>query len=135
MQQDAHTASRHLTLTWMGLVTGVVMIAAVMYWLPFTATGHFPGGALWWLAIALPVGPALVLRQRMRALEQAAHRDPAKVGEWRVACMLCWSVADMPVMLGAPLGMVSGQQELILGGLVVSIALLLVSRPDSSRHV
>lgn len=135
MQQDTQDLGRQMSLMWMGLLTGVVMVAGLMYWLPYQAAPDFPGGALWWLAILLPVAPALLFRQRARALEQAWRRDPAKAQELRVAFMLCWSVADMPVMLGAPIGMISGQQALILGGLVVSVMLLLISRPDSSRHV
>ena len=135
MQQDMQHTSRQLTLTWLGLLTGVIIIGAVMYWLPYQPALDFPGGPLWWLAILLPVAPALVLRQQARVKERDWRREPAKAQELRIAFMLCWSLADMPVMLGAPVGMISGQPALILGGMAVSIALLLFSRPDGSRHV
>lgn len=135
MQQDTQHTSRQMTLTWLGLISGVIMIGGIMYWLPYQPAPGFPGGTLWWLAILLPVAPALMLRQRARATEQAWRRDPAKAGELRIAFMLCWSVADLPAMLGAPVGMISGQPALILGGVAVSITLLLLSRPDGSRHI
>lgn len=131
-----HTQSMsNMNLIWMGLLTGVFFIAAAMYLLPYDSSGAFPGGQLWWLAILLPVAPVLILRQRLRSLEQAWRGDPAKTQALRTAYMLCWSVADMAVMLGAPLGMISGQKELIIGGLLVSVGLLLLCRPDASRHI
>jgi hypothetical protein len=135
MPQGSSHPGQPLTLLWMGLLTGVIMVAGAMYWLPYHAAPGFPGGSLWWLAILLPIAPAWLFRQRAHALEQAWRRDPAKEQEWRAACILSWGMADLPVMLGAPIGMISGQKELILGGLIISVTLLLLSRPDSSRHV
>lgn len=135
MQPQPQALSQQMSLIWMALLTGVIMTGGALYWLPYTAASGFPRGELWWLLIALPVAPALLLRQRMRATEQAWRRDPAKAQELRTAYILCWSVADIAVMLGAPLGLISGQKELIMGGLIVSMALLLISRPDSSRHL
>lgn len=134
-QQDTQHVGRQMTLTWLGLLSGIIMIGAVMYWLPHQAAPEFPGGNLWWLAILLPVAPALLLRQRARVKEHDWRRDQARAQDLRVAFMLCWSVADLPVMLGAPVGMISGQKELIIGGVVISMALLLLSRPDGSRHI
>lgn len=131
-----HTQSMsHMNLIWMGLLTGVFFIAAAMYLLPHDSSGAFPGGQLWWLAIILPVAPTLILRQRMRAKEREWQSNNEKEQELRTAYMLCWSVADMAVMLGAPLGMISGQKEMIIGGLLVSVGLLLLCRPDASRHI
>lgn len=131
-----HTQSMsHMNLIWMGLLTGVFFIAAAMYLLPHDSSGAFPGGQLWWLAIILPVAPTLILRQRMRAKEREWQGNNEKEQELRTAYMLCWSVADMAVMLGAPLGMISGQKEMIIGGLLVSVGLLLLCRPDASRHI
>lgn len=135
MQQDAQTLARQMSLIWMGLLAGVAVVAGVMYWLPVEVVTAFPGGQLWWLAILLPVAPVLILRQRLRAQEQAWRGDPAKTQALRTAYMLCWSVADMAVMLGAPIGMISGQKEMIIGGLLVSVGLLLLCRPDASRHI
>ena len=131
-----HTQSMsHMNLIWMGLLTGVFFIAAAMYLLPYDSSSAFPGGQLWWLAIIMPVAPTLILRQRMRAKEQEWQGNNEKEQELRTAYMLCWSVADMAVMLGAPLGMISGQKEMIIGGLLVSVGLLLLCRPDASRHI
>lgn len=135
MQQDAQTLARQMSLIWMGLLAGVAGVAGVMYWLPVEVVTAFPGGQLWWLAILLPVAPALILRQRMRAKEREGQGSNNKEQELRTAYLLCWSVADMAVMLGAPIGMISGQKEMIIGGLLVSGGLLLLCRPDTGRHI
>lgn len=135
MQQDAQTLTRQMSLAWMGLLAGVALVASIMYWLPVEVVTTFPGGQLWWLAILLPVTPTLVLRQRMRAKEREGRGNNGKAQELRTAYLLCWSAADMAVMLGAPIGMISGQKEMIIGGLLISTGLLLLCWPDASRHI
>ena len=71
MPQGSSHPGQPLTLLWMGLLTGVIMVAGAMSWLPYHAAPGFPGGSLWWLAILLPIAPAWLFRQRAHALEQA----------------------------------------------------------------
>ncbi|MDP2226834.1 MAG: hypothetical protein Q8J78_05100 [Moraxellaceae bacterium] len=134
-EENAARILGQIRLVWAGILGGAFMMAGLMYALSLEGgMAMLPAHPLWWVAIAAPLLPALLLLRRLRETEAEQARGNVPPQRLMTAYLLCWAVADAPVILGATLGMVTGNQGLIAAGLAVGVTLMLLARPDEARR-
>lgn len=131
-QEAARAALKSIQVTWASHLASAFFVAGAMF---FMAHNNFvppsAGGAApyWWLLIAAPAVPAWLLIRHMREREAAYARTQAEPQELMRWYFFSWALADIPVLIGAPMGLFTGNMAYLGFGLLVTLGLAALARP------